>query len=181
MLGIEPGLRDMHVNTAQGISDAAHARVQAELAAAAGVARYAVSDLEYPAIFCSTEKRLLLLGPLTDDRTLLPVVLDDESRTKFPFNQRAIYRTRGGRGRYIVHELTPPLGDSPPPAKMKSLIALINKSGAANAPTDEAASEALRPQARTPSSALAPARCSGRWPRRYYLSPRLGTGSRCRN
>lgn len=122
MLNIEPGLRYMHVNTAQGISDAAHARVQVELAATAGVARYAVSDLEYPAIFFSPEKRRLLLGPLTNDQTLLPVALDEESRTKFPFNQRAIYRTRGGRGRYIVHELTPPLGDSPPPDRLKSRL-----------------------------------------------------------
>ena len=120
MLGIEPGLRYMHVNTAQGISDAAHARVQAELAAAAGVARYAVSDLEYPAIFCSTEKRLLLLGPLTDDRTLLPVALDDESLNQVPVQSAGDLSHARWPGPYIVHELTPPLGDSPPPAKMKS-------------------------------------------------------------
>ena len=59
------------------------------------------------------EKRLALLGPLIDE-TLLPLALDEKARAKFPFNQRAVYRTRGGTGRYLIHELTPPLGDQAP-------------------------------------------------------------------
>jgi hypothetical protein len=114
MLGIKPGIRFMHINTAQNISDEAHARVQAELAAKAGVARYAVSDLEFPTLGMPPEKRLALLGPLIDSG-MLPLVLDEQARAKFPFNQRAVYRTRGGLGRYIIHELTPPLGDRTPP------------------------------------------------------------------
>jgi hypothetical protein len=112
MLDIKPGVRYMHVNTAQAIGPEAHARVQAELAATAGVARYAVSDLEFTTLGLPPQQRLALLGPLTNDQTLLPVALDEKARAKFPFNQRAVYRTRGGLGRYIIHELTPPLGDS---------------------------------------------------------------------
>jgi hypothetical protein len=113
MLDIRPGIRFMHINTAQNISDEAYARVQAELAAKGQTARYAVSDLEYPTLGFSPEKRLALLGPLIEEESLLPVALDEKARTKFPFNQRAVYRTRGGTGRYIIHELTPPLGDTP--------------------------------------------------------------------
>ena len=113
MLDIKPGIRFMHINTAQNISDEAYARVQAELAAKGGIARYAVSDLEYPTLGFSPEKRLALLGPLIEEKSLLPVALDEKARTKFPFNQRAVYRTRGGTGRYLIHELSPPLGDTP--------------------------------------------------------------------
>jgi hypothetical protein len=114
MLDIKPGIRFMHVNTAQNISDAAHARVQAELAAKGRSARYAISDLEYPTLGYAPEKRLALLGPLIEPETLLPVALDEKARMTFPFNQRAVYRTRGGLGRYLIHELAPPLGDQAP-------------------------------------------------------------------
>ena len=114
MLEIKPGVRYMHVNTAQGISTEAHARVQGELAATAGVARFAVSDLEFPTLGMTPEVRLRILGPPTSDRDLLPVGLDDNARRLFPFNQRAVFRSRDGLGRYVVHELTPPLGDTPP-------------------------------------------------------------------
>jgi hypothetical protein len=119
MLDIKPGLRYMHINTAQNISDEARARVQAELAATAGVARYAVSDLEYPALGLSPGQRAILLGTFVNDQTLLPVALDEQARARFPFNQRVVYRTRGGRGRYLIHELTPPLGDSIPRARTR--------------------------------------------------------------
>jgi hypothetical protein len=114
MLDIRPGIRYMHINTAQNISDEARARVQAELSATAGRARYAVSDLEFPTLGLPPEKRLALLGPLIEDESLLPIALDEKARAKFPFNQRAVYRTRGGLGRYIIHELAPPLGDRYP-------------------------------------------------------------------
>jgi hypothetical protein len=35
-------------------------------------------------------------------------------RVEFPFTQKAVFRSRGGRGRYIVHELTPPLAGAIP-------------------------------------------------------------------
>ena len=112
MLDIKPGLRYMHINTAQAISTEAKARVQSELAATAGVARYAVSDLEYTTLGFKPEKRLIMLGPLINEKDMLPVLLDRKARALFPFNQRAVYRTRGGKGRYVIHELLPPLGDT---------------------------------------------------------------------
>jgi hypothetical protein len=117
MLDLKPGMRYMHINTAQAISDEARARVQAELAATAGVARYAVSDLEFLTLGFTPEKRLVFLGPLIDERDLLPVMLDEKARSRFPYNQHAVYRTRGGKGRYIIHELTPPFGDTPVPER----------------------------------------------------------------
>lgn len=113
MLGIRPGVRYMHINTMQSISAESRARVQSELAATAGVARYAVSDLEFPTLGQSPEMRLQFLGPPASERDLLPAALPPVFRAEFPFNQKAVYRTRGGLGRYVIHELTPPLGDTP--------------------------------------------------------------------
>lgn len=113
MLDLKPGIRFMHINTAQNISDEAYARVQAELATKGHIARFAVSDLEYPTLGFEPDQRLALLGPLIEKDTLLPVALDEKARLKFPFNQPAVFRTRGGTGRYLIHALTPPLGDTP--------------------------------------------------------------------
>jgi hypothetical protein len=114
MLGIKPGVRYMHINTAQGIGPEAYDRVQSELLSRAGIARFAVSDLEFPTIGETPEQRLLILGPPVDPpHDLLPAALDSTFRAKFPFNQKAVFRSRGGLGRYIVHELTPPLRDTP--------------------------------------------------------------------
>ena len=97
------------------MGDLLHARVQAKLAAAAGTARFAVSDLEYPTLGQTPEVRAQILGPPRDQNDLLPPALPPTFRAQFPFNQRTIFRTRGGLGRYVVHGLTPPLGDSPLP------------------------------------------------------------------
>jgi len=116
MLDIKPGVRYMHVNTAQSISVESRLLVQGELAATVGKARFAVSDLEYPALGLSPAKRAAILGPPRRPDDLLPVGLDQGARGQFPFNQRTVFRSRGGLGRYIVHELplTGPLGDSVP-------------------------------------------------------------------
>src|SRR5262249_45437799 len=110
ILGIKPGLRYMHINTVEGISPEARARVQADLAATAGRARFIVSDLEYltPG---PPEWRQMILGPPRSATNLMPAALEPKWSTVFPFNQHAIFRSRGGLGRYVVHELTPPLED----------------------------------------------------------------------
>lgn len=112
VLGVKPGIRYMHVVTIQSITPEAHARIRRELAATAGVARFAVSDLELPTLGLPPAERLRILGPPADPpRDLLPVALQPAYRQQFPFNQPAVFRSRGGLGRYIVHKLTPPLGD----------------------------------------------------------------------
>jgi hypothetical protein len=108
MLHIKPGIRFMHICTAQGIGEFGSRQVQLELAAAAGKARYAVGDLEWAALGSKGESRQQLLGPPCNQSDLLPCALTPGMRASFPFNQRAVFRTRGGLGRYTVHELTPP-------------------------------------------------------------------------
>ena len=108
MLGIKPGLRFMHVHTAQSISGRGYAQVQSELASKAGVARFAVGDLA----------RTRIIGPPRSSRDLLPQTLPAGDRSRFPFNQKTVFRSRSGLGRYTVHELAPPLGDHPQPSAM---------------------------------------------------------------
>ena len=128
MLGIKPGVRYLHVNTVQLIGWDARARVQGELACTAGKARFAVSDLEFPTLGVTPAQRLEILGPPAGGTThpgpprngaeksscnLLPAGLPASARSQFPFNQPTVFRSRGGLGRYVVHELRPPLGDWP--------------------------------------------------------------------
>ncbi len=114
ILGVKPGIRFMHTSTALSIGEVGAATVMEELAAAAGTARFAVSDLEWCANGATPEERLLMLGPSESPTQLLPAAISPGQRGAFPLNQPAVYRSRGGLGRYIVHELTPPLGDGPP-------------------------------------------------------------------
>jgi hypothetical protein len=113
MLGIKPGLRFMHVCTAQLIGDMGYCQVMKELKASEGIARYAIGDLEWATLGATPEERLIILGPPASATDLLPAGLSPIRRATFPFNQRTVFRTRGGLGRYTVHELTPPFGDDP--------------------------------------------------------------------
>ena len=113
MLGIRPGIRFMHICTAQGIGEMGYRQVQAELAATAGTARYAIGDLEWTALGEKPESRLQLMGPPRSPDDLLPAALRPGHRASFPFNQPIVFRSAGGFGRYTVHELIPPFGDRP--------------------------------------------------------------------
>ncbi|HSQ54214.1 MAG TPA: hypothetical protein VLM40_00600 [Gemmata sp.] len=116
ILGVKPGLRYLHAITFQNISDRAYSRVRAELMAAAGTARYAISDLELPAMGESPAERARILGPPScRPHDLLPTGLPRAYRDVFPFNQPAVFRSRGGLGRYVMHELHPPLEDTKRP------------------------------------------------------------------
>lgn len=113
MLGIKPGIRFMHTSTAQSIGAFGYYQVQSELAATAGTARYAVGDLELTVLETTPAGRALMLGPARSSTDLLPSAMLPRYRAMFPFNQPAVFRTRGGRGRYTVHQLFPPFGDRP--------------------------------------------------------------------
>lgn len=110
ILGIKPGLRFIHTSTAQSIGDFGYWQVQKELAETAGTARFAIGDLEW-ALAVSPDCEGVMLGPPRSPNDLLPACLSSQLRKTFPFNQPTIYRTRGGLGRYTVHQLTPPFGD----------------------------------------------------------------------
>jgi hypothetical protein len=51
-----------------------------------------------------------LLGDLfTAGPDLLPTGMLPEIRDEFPFDQPAVFRSGGGRGRYVIHELKHPI------------------------------------------------------------------------
>jgi hypothetical protein len=128
-MGLKPGLRYMHINTMLIISERGQGQVMAEVAGAAGAARFAVTDLGWAGLGqADPEVRAAMLAPA---RGWAPVVLArvgvlpvlgvrydryppklrNWMRASFPFNQPAVFRSGGGAGRYLVHELTPPLGN----------------------------------------------------------------------
>lgn len=111
LLDVKPGIRFMHTSTAQAIGSFGAATVMKELAETAGTARFAVGDLEWCAVEATPEERLSMLGPSESATQLLPPAILPWQRASFPYNQPAVYRSRGGLGRYTVHKLTPPFGN----------------------------------------------------------------------
>jgi hypothetical protein len=104
LLRVRPGFRFQHVSQMMGIGVEQEDRVHAELCEVVGRGRirYVVSDL----------LRVAADGPeLVGDLhgtgpDLLPPALVPEVRDSFPYNLPAVFRTAGGHGRYIIHELT---------------------------------------------------------------------------
>ncbi|MDY3553955.1 hypothetical protein R5W24_003069 [Gemmata sp. JC717] len=119
IMHLKPGLRFMHVYTAISIGQGpdvpvtGQERVMAELAAAPANRRFVVSDLEWVALPATDpEVRARLLGPpgRPHPHHLLPA--ESPYPASFPFNQPTLFRSRGGRGRYVVHELSSRSDDS---------------------------------------------------------------------
>ncbi len=103
-LGIRPGFRFQHVSHIGGLGERQTAAVNAEFDAAAPHVKYVVSDL----MRVAAEG----MGRL-DDWTeagprLLPANMPPEVRREFPFCEPAVFRSGGGRGRYLIHELRHP-------------------------------------------------------------------------
>ena len=114
-LGIRPGLRFMHIHNADRIGPDSVAKIRAELHPNRAI-RFVVCDLEWVAY---------VTGPYKDHiRTVHtsryppgrspdnPVpVMDEQWNEVFPYDGRkAVFRSQGGIGRYIVFEVTHPLG-----------------------------------------------------------------------
>jgi hypothetical protein len=107
LLRVRPAFRFQHVGQMMGIGLEQDARVRAELCDAVhdGHIRYVVSDL----------LRVVADGPeWVGDTTatgpdLLPPSLRPEARADFPYDQPAVFRSGGGHGRYIIHELRYPI------------------------------------------------------------------------
>jgi hypothetical protein len=71
----------------------------------AGHVRYVVSDLELAATFGEDwSGDITTAGP-----DLYPTGMSEALREEFPYQQPAVFRSGGGRGRYIVHELRNPI------------------------------------------------------------------------
>jgi hypothetical protein len=119
LLGHKPGFRFMHVYTAVSIGQGesgvkGQAKVMAELEALPANRRFVVSDLEWVALPASDrpDLRALLLGPPGRPRPHHLLPRDSPYPASFPFNQPTVFRTRGGLGRYIVHDLASRADDS---------------------------------------------------------------------
>jgi hypothetical protein len=137
-MGLKPGFRFMHINTAKIISPRAANQVMVELwqrAFQEPVPRFAVSDLGWAALGQPMATRWIMLAPPYGLRhtpllsvgvfpldvywyDIYPPQLRNWMRFSFPFNQKAVFRSGGGTGRYIVHSLTPQFGDWPLPPDM---------------------------------------------------------------
>ncbi len=114
-LGIQPGLRFMHIHNAERIWDDAAEKIRSELQPNTSL-RFVVSDLEWVAYVTNPYKEYerhpqanrYQLGRSPDN--LVPPMKEEWSEV-FPYDGRkAIFRTDGGRGRYVVFAITLPLG-----------------------------------------------------------------------
>ncbi len=115
-LGVKPGLRFMHVHNAENIGpDAAH-KILTELQANPDV-RFVVTDLEWAAyVEYERRDRPVAYRPPRSADDLMPEmpVFVRGSELKwvqvFPYdNRRAVFRSNGGHGRYIVFAVAAPL------------------------------------------------------------------------
>lgn len=116
ILDVKPGFRFMHVYMAFRISEvsadpAMRDTVLAEMRRAER-ARFVVSDLEWVAAVAPGDGRdASLVGPAVSPTDLLPA--NRPRVSEFPFTQPAVFRSRGGTGRYVVHELRDRAGGPP--------------------------------------------------------------------
>ncbi|HET6575925.1 MAG TPA: hypothetical protein VFG68_20155 [Fimbriiglobus sp.] len=103
-LGVRPAFRFQHVGQMMGISPAHEALVRAELCAVPRP-RWVVADLlRLKAVDPALADRLADAGP-----GRLLAALPDRARREFPYDQPAVYRSGGGRGRYVVFALRRPI------------------------------------------------------------------------
>jgi hypothetical protein len=118
MLGIKPGIRFMHITTAQLINCE---QLKTELNATKDTARFLICDLEvYAHLYAYGRDHDRLVGPPGCD--LLPSGMTNDDRDcNFPFDQKPVlFRSRVGEGkygRYTVHTLVPPYGPNVCPSK----------------------------------------------------------------
>ncbi len=108
MMNLHPPIRFMHLSTAVGMGSAAYDRVRNEVIAAAPGVRFVVSDLVRVAITFPPDIQARMREPGPD---FLPPALPRRCREPFPMNQPAVFRSGDGRGRYVVHVITKPIGD----------------------------------------------------------------------
>jgi len=108
MMNLRPPIRFMHLSTAVGMGPEAYDRVRKEVLAAAPGVRFVVSDLVRVALFFPPDVQAQMREPGPD---FLPPALPEQYRTPFPMNQPAVFRSGDGRGRYVVHVLTKPIGE----------------------------------------------------------------------
>ena len=107
-LGLRPGLRFMHIHNTDGIGPDAYRTVRTELMANAAI-RFVVVDLEWVARQENWDRKLPYHpGRSADD---LQPILSPTWDGVFPYDGRkTVFRSDGGRGRYLVYAIRQPLG-----------------------------------------------------------------------
>ncbi len=111
VLGHRPPIRFMHLSTAVGMGERQYEMVRAEVSRAAPGIRYVISDLRRLSLFYSQEDRQRVGEPGPSPTDHLPPVVEMAERNVFPLNQPTVFRSGGGRGRYVVHALVCPIDD----------------------------------------------------------------------
>ncbi|MBN9520421.1 hypothetical protein J0H58_18150, partial [bacterium] len=111
VLGHRPPIRFMHLSTAAGMGDRQYEMVQAEVARAAPGVRYVISDIRRLSLFYSYEDQQRVGEPGPSPTDHLPPVVPMADRNVFPLDQPTVFRSGGGRGRYVVHALVCPISD----------------------------------------------------------------------
>lgn len=106
MLGVAPGLRFMHVNTASMISWQSRGRVADEYRANPAV-RFGVIDLRWYALLASqADDDVRLYDEPGHEFDLLPPRMPDDERRSYPFAAaRTVFRSNNGCGRYVVFQI----------------------------------------------------------------------------
>jgi len=101
-LEIKPGLRFMHIHSAEGIRRDAPKAIRDEVDTNPSV-RFVVSDLEWLAYTDSERRdRPIPYRPGRSPDNLVPA-LSPQDEQQYPYNgPEAVFRSDGGRGRYIV-------------------------------------------------------------------------------
>lgn len=111
-LGVRPGFRFMHVSTVTQIGEVQYERVRDELHAAAPKARFVVADLERVFDTAAPGERETMEQPGAGANDLLPPAFAERFprlAAEFPFDQTPVFRSAGGRGRYVVFRLDRPV------------------------------------------------------------------------
>ena len=115
-LGVQPGLRFMHVHNAENIGPDAPHKILTELQANPDI-RFVVSDLEWVAyVEYEPKNRAEPYPPPRSPEDPMPALPEFVRRSElkwvevFPYDhRRAVFRSNGGRGRYIVFAVAAPL------------------------------------------------------------------------
>lgn len=115
MLDVRPAIRFMHLSTAPAIGETYYMKVWEELKEAterqSPKVRFVVSDLKRISVYEPPPNLWQFREPGRGPNDHLPPVIDEELRALYPLNQPTVFRSGGGRGRYIVHAQTTPIDD----------------------------------------------------------------------
>ena len=107
-LGVQPGFRFMHVHNTDSIGPDASKSMRAELHANPSL-RFVVLDLEWLGAMERWNTKTLNYPPGRSADNFIPKA-STYWDTIFPYDRPTIFRSDGGRGRYIVFAVSQPLG-----------------------------------------------------------------------